>query len=150
MTNIDQAAAKLDTALKRLEGNLEAVFERSGDPGVVRREVEALTLDRARLAEELDASLARENELQKLADEASAALGSAIAEVRAALERQAVGDIGEARLFLIAALALLDELDGKPSAAADPAVEHKAAAAIADAAARIDALSARLGATKTT
>jgi len=62
----------------------------------------------------------------------------------------AVGDIGEARLFLIAALALLDELDGKPSAAADPAVEHKAAAAIADAAARIDALSARLGATKTT
>jgi len=91
MTNIDQAAAKLDTALKRLEGNLEAVFERSGDPGVVRREVEALTLDRARLAEELDASLARENELQKLADEASAALGSAIAEVRAALERQGEG-----------------------------------------------------------
>ena len=45
----------------------------------------------ARLAEELDASLARENELQKLADEASAALGSAIAEVRAALERQGEG-----------------------------------------------------------
>lgn len=88
MMNLDQATAKLDAALKRLEGNLEALFERAGDPGIVRREVEALTKDRARLAEELDASLGRENELQKLADEASAALGSAIAEVRAALARQ--------------------------------------------------------------
>lgn len=88
MTNLDHAAARLDAALKRLEGNLEAVFDRAGDPGLVRREVEALTRDRARLAEELDASLARENELQALADEASTALGAAIAEVRAALERQ--------------------------------------------------------------
>ena len=91
MTNIDQATAKLDEALKRLEGNLDAVFEKAGDPGLVRREVDALSRDRANLAEELDASLARENELQKLADEASVALGSAIAEVRAALERQGEG-----------------------------------------------------------
>lgn len=88
MSLIDDATAKLAAALKRLEGSLDTVFEQAGDPGVVRREVEALTRDRARLAEELDASLARENELQKLADEASVALGSAIAEVRAAMERQ--------------------------------------------------------------
>ena len=36
----------------------------------------------ARMAEELDASLARETELQALADEASSALGAAIEEVR--------------------------------------------------------------------
>jgi hypothetical protein len=39
------------------------------------------------MAEELDASLSREKDLQALADEASEALGSAIAEVRAALGR---------------------------------------------------------------
>ena len=39
------------------------------------------------LAEQLDESLAREKELQALADEASEALGTAIAEVRAALGR---------------------------------------------------------------
>jgi hypothetical protein len=37
------------------------------------------------MAEELDASLSREEELQALADEASEALGAAIEEVRAAL-----------------------------------------------------------------
>lgn len=91
MTNLNEAARKLDAALKRLEGNLEAVFDQIGDPGIARREVEALTKDRAQIAEELDASLARENELQKLADDASVALGSAIAEVRAALLRQGEG-----------------------------------------------------------
>lgn len=88
MTGINELAKTLDAALKRLESNMEVVFDRVGDPGVIRREVEALTEDRGRLAEELDASLAREKELQTLADEASVALGSAIAEVRAALERQ--------------------------------------------------------------
>ncbi|MEL7128796.1 MAG: DUF4164 family protein [Pseudomonadota bacterium] len=89
MTTLDDATAKLEAALRRLESNIEGVFEQAGDPALFRREVAALTTDRARLAEELDASLARENELQALADEASAALGSAIAEVRAALEREA-------------------------------------------------------------
>jgi hypothetical protein len=92
MTNLNQASAKLSAALTRLERNLDTLFEHAGDPGVGRREVEALTQDRARLAEELDASLARENELQKLADEASVALGAAIAEVRAALVRQGESD----------------------------------------------------------
>ncbi len=87
MTSLDAASAKLQAALRRLEGSIESVYEQAGDPAVVRREVEALTRDRARLAEELDASLARETELQALADEASAALGAAIEEVRSALER---------------------------------------------------------------
>lgn len=89
MSSIDDASGALDAALKRLEGVLDTVLERAGDPVLKARELDALVIDRARLAEELDASMAREKELQGLADEASAALGSAIEEVRAALGRDA-------------------------------------------------------------
>ncbi len=51
-------------------------------------EAEALRRDRAKLAEDLDASRARERELEALADEASKALGVAIAEVKAAMQAQ--------------------------------------------------------------
>ncbi len=88
MSVIDPAATRLDQALRRLEGAVEGLFERSGDPGVLRKELNAMMEDRARLAEQLDESLAREKELQSLADEASEALGAAIAEVRAALGRE--------------------------------------------------------------
>lgn len=70
---------------------------------------------------------------------------------------EAVGDIGEARLFLIAGLALLDELEARgPAGASTPAsapsteqvdiaaIEDKAARALAKAADRIEALAARL------
>ena len=88
MDKVNAAADRLDSALSRLEGALESLFERAGDPGVVRREMSAMVADRARLADELDASLARERQLQALADEASEALGAAIEEVRAALNRE--------------------------------------------------------------
>lgn len=85
---IDASATRLDKALRRLEGAVDGLFERSGDPSLLRQELSAMMEDRARLAEQLDESLAREKELQALADEASEALGSAIAEVRAALGRE--------------------------------------------------------------
>ena len=88
MDKVTSAADRLDAALSRLEGALDSLFERAGDPGVVRKELSAMIADRARLADELDASLARERQLQALADEASEALGSAIEEVRAALNRE--------------------------------------------------------------
>ena len=88
MTVIDSAANRLDKALNRLEGAVETLFDRSGDPTLLRQELAAMVDDRARLAEQLDESLAREKELQALADEASEALGAAIAEVRAALGRE--------------------------------------------------------------
>lgn len=88
MNAIDQATARLDKALSRLEGAVGSLFERSGDPALARRELTAMMKDRAQLAEQLDESLAREKELQALADEASQALGAAIAEVRAALGRE--------------------------------------------------------------
>ena len=85
MTDLDPSARRLDAALQRLEGALDSLMSRTGDPAVMRAELAALAEDRARMAEELDASLAREAELQALADEASEALGAAIEEVRAAL-----------------------------------------------------------------
>ena len=88
MTELDPAAARLDAALKRLEAALEAHLLRAGNPAALRAEITALVTDRVNLAEALDQSLAREQELQALADEASLALGSAIEEVRAALGKE--------------------------------------------------------------
>lgn len=85
MSELEPAAERLDTALKRLEAALEAHLVRVGNPAALRAEIAALVTDRVRLAEELDQSLTREKELQSLADEASVALGAAIEEVRAAL-----------------------------------------------------------------
>ncbi len=88
MDPIDMAGERLKRALSRLEGALDTLFEQVGDPALAAREQDLMIADRARLAEELDAALARETALQELADEASAALGSAIEEVRAALARE--------------------------------------------------------------
>ncbi|MEL6724023.1 MAG: cell division protein ZapA [Pseudomonadota bacterium] len=63
---------------------------------------------------------------------------------------QAVGNIGDDRLLLIAALALLDELDAShraQAAAAGPDIE-RAARALNDTATRIEALAARIEAEK--
>ena len=88
MSAIDEATSRLDKALRRLEGAVDNLFERSGNPVLLRQELTAMMEDRAHLAEQLDEALAREKELQALADEASEALGAAIAEVRAALGRE--------------------------------------------------------------
>jgi hypothetical protein len=82
---MDSAIKRLEAAIGRLEGRLDGLFDRlEGNKGH-QREAEALRIDRARLAGDLDAARARERELQRLADEASEALGAAITEVREAL-----------------------------------------------------------------
>ena len=91
MSAIDPSVERLNNAVGRLERAVSGLFEQSGDPALLRRELAAMIEDRSKLAEELDASLAREKELQVLADEASEALGAAIAEVRAALGREGQG-----------------------------------------------------------
>ncbi len=88
MDKLNSATRELDDALKSLERALDGLFEKASDPGISRRELAAMIEDRAQLADELDASIARERKLQALADEASEALGSAIAEIRAALTRE--------------------------------------------------------------
>jgi hypothetical protein len=85
MTDPGPAAERLDAALARLEAAIEARLLRAGTAQSLHAEISALTADRAKLAEALDQSLAREKQLQQLADEASLALGAAIAEVRSAL-----------------------------------------------------------------
>jgi cell division protein ZapA len=58
---------------------------------------------------------------------------------------EAVGDIGEARLLLVASLALLDELDmARRAGPAPPETEQKASSALIDAAARIEAIASRI------
>lgn len=83
--DFDGAAARLKRAIGRLEGAMVSLLDQMDDNDVTRREIDVLIADRARMAEELDASLAREKELEEIADEASAALGAALAEVRAVL-----------------------------------------------------------------
>jgi cell shape-determining protein MreC len=82
---MDDALRQLEGAIDRLEGRLDGMFEKLERQRAQTREADALRLDRARLASDLDAAKARERELQKLADEASEALGAAISEVREAL-----------------------------------------------------------------
>jgi len=84
-SELDAAARKLSDAVLRLEGRVEGLFARLDAARGHERETEALRMDRARLAGDLDAARARERELQRLADDASAALGAAISEVREAL-----------------------------------------------------------------
>ena len=79
---MDEAAQRLGSALERFEDRLDHLFERIEGLEKHDREVTAMKSDRARLARDLDAARAREQELQRLADDASRVLGAAIIEVR--------------------------------------------------------------------
>ena len=77
---LDLAAKRLERAVHLLEQRLAARLKTAGD--------EAGGLfdqDRANLAAQLDEARARERELEEAGAEASAALGRAIVEIRAAL-----------------------------------------------------------------
>ena len=75
---LDLAAKRLERALAMLEQKLAATAKQAADGGLFDQ-------DRARLAAELDQARARERELEEAGAEASAALGRAITEIRAAL-----------------------------------------------------------------
>lgn len=78
----------------------------------------------------------QESRIQKLADQLNARVNQIAG---------AVGDIGEERLLLIAALALLDELDASRRAVpGNKDAETKVATALSETAARIEALAARV------
>ena len=81
---LELAARRLESAIHVLEQRLTLRLKAAGD--------EAGGLfdqDRAKLAAELDAARARERELEEAGAQASAALGRAIQEIRAALNGQA-------------------------------------------------------------
>ncbi len=76
--NIEQAAKRLDRAVLLLEQRLSRLSGEAEAGGLFDQ-------DRSKLAQELDAARARERELIDAGEQASQALGRAIAEIRHAL-----------------------------------------------------------------
>ncbi|MFN3521705.1 MAG: DUF4164 family protein [Phenylobacterium sp.] len=85
---IDQAARRLERALTRLEQKLAAQGGGQVSAGLFDQ-------DAARLAEELEKARGREQALEEAGAAASAALGRAIDEIRAALGAEAAAPVGE-------------------------------------------------------
>jgi hypothetical protein len=75
----------LERAVRRLDRALGQLEERLNRPGGQAETAGMSEDDRARLTAELDAARARERELAIAGEQASQALGRAIAEIRAAL-----------------------------------------------------------------
>ena len=85
-SGIEAAAKRLERAAALLEARIKALSDRAeGSAGGL------FDQDRSQLAADLDASRARERELEAAGTEASAALGKAIGSIRAALERTEAG-----------------------------------------------------------
>ncbi|HEX7945652.1 MAG TPA: DUF4164 family protein [Phenylobacterium sp.] len=87
---MSQGESALELAAKRLESAIHVLEQRLGqklrDAGA---EAGGLfDADRAKLAAELDQAKARERELEEAGAQASAALGNAILQIRAALNGQ--------------------------------------------------------------
>jgi hypothetical protein len=80
---LDSAVRRLDRAMASLEARLSARLAALDTKGG-----DLFDHDRSQLAADLDAARARERALEALAAEASAALGRAAAEVRAALQAE--------------------------------------------------------------
>ncbi len=81
-TPLDRAQRRLDAALARLEGKVRAAPAATPQPDP---QIEG---ERRRLEAELRGARTRERQLEQVAAEASAALGRAASEVRAALEAE--------------------------------------------------------------
>jgi len=78
---LDLAARRLESAVHVLEQRLGQKLREAGSGGLFEQ-------DRSNLAAELDQARARERELEEAGAEASAALGRAIQEIKAALAGQ--------------------------------------------------------------
>lgn len=78
---LELAAKRLERAVLLLEQRLGERLKTAGADGLFDQ-------DRAKLAEELDLAKSRERELEEAGAQASAALGRAIQEIRAALNGQ--------------------------------------------------------------
>ena len=82
-TSLEIAARRLESALHVLEQRLTLRLKAAADAAGG-----LFDQDRAKLASELDASRARERELEEAGAQASEALGRAIREIRTALNGQ--------------------------------------------------------------
>ena len=82
---LDHAVKRLDRAISQLEQRLAGGASAGG----------LFDQDAARLAAELEQARVREKELEEAGVEASAALGRAIAEIKAALANENSEEVGE-------------------------------------------------------
>jgi hypothetical protein len=90
MSDLDQGESALDAAMSRLDRALGALEARLASHLTARADADPdlFERDRAELAAQLEAAKSREKALEAVAAEASAALGRAAAEVRAALQAE--------------------------------------------------------------
>jgi hypothetical protein len=90
MSDTDQGESALEAAVHRLDRAIGALEARLAARSAVRHDddPDLFERDRAELAAQLEAARAREKALETVAAEASAALGRAAAEVRAALQAE--------------------------------------------------------------
>ncbi|MBV9509765.1 MAG: DUF4164 family protein [Caulobacteraceae bacterium] len=82
---LEAAIQRLELATAKLERRIGGLLERAGGGDLFEQ-------DRAKLAAELDAARSRERELEAAGQQASIALGRAIADIRAALGDGSEGD----------------------------------------------------------
>lgn len=87
-TPLNRATTRLEASLKRLDAAIEV---QAGREGVVRgaeEEIQRMTADRGRLANELDVALSRTDRLEQTNREVSRRLVSAMETIRSVLERR--------------------------------------------------------------
>lgn len=84
----EQAVRRLEAALRGLEQALEQRLSLAVGADELAEEVQMLTVDRARLAESLDQSVARAAKLESVNRDVSRRLDSAIETVRGVLEAE--------------------------------------------------------------
>ena len=86
MAEIDAATRRLMTALDALESAVERRREADRDEDELATRIQALGTDRARLADELDASLVKTRRLERTNREIADKLDTAIGTIRAVLD----------------------------------------------------------------
>jgi L-lactate utilization protein LutB len=86
---VELATKRLQAALEALEGAIERRLERDQGHAALASQVHAFDSDRARLAEELDAAVARARRLESANREIAEQLDEAIATIRAIVEADA-------------------------------------------------------------
>ena len=87
----EQAVRRLEAALQSLELAIQERLASSEGAAGLAEEVQMLTSDRARLAENLDQALARAAKLETVNRDASRRLDTAIEAIRAVLEADGEG-----------------------------------------------------------
>jgi hypothetical protein len=85
-SEVEVAARRLSAALDALEAAVERRSEADRDEDELASRIQALGTDRSRLADELDGSLVRSRELERVNREVSQRLNSAIETIRTVLD----------------------------------------------------------------